>query len=437
MKIAFVGCGYVFDIYMRTRWAHPELDVRGIFDIDAARLDRVSRHYGFHAYPSYDVLLADPEIEVVVNLTSIRSHHETIKRALDAGKHVYSEKPLTTDLDQTRDLFALAKARGLVLTGASCNLFCDSVSTLWKAVRQGAIGKPVLVYAELDDNPAHLMNLESVQSPTGAPFPYVEEFQEGCTAEHVGYHLVWICAMFGPVISLTAFSKALIKHKTDTPLTPDDTPDFSVGCLNFANGVAARITCSWVAPRDHRLRIIGEEGEICADNAFHDQSAVHLERFSRVSLSARKAYTLRSQPLIGRFFGIGGRRLKLLRRWKSHAVEAERDVGRSIKHKFVSWLRRREIYAQDKMLGIAEMVRAIRDGRPQPMPPDFLTHINELTLLIQRSGPEGSTVNPTTSFEPIEPLSDVLDDKKDYRASYRSHFFEKALSGIVGTLHKR
>ena len=437
MKIAYVGCGYVFDIYMRTRWAHPELKVCGIFDIDTARSNTVSRHYGFDVYPSYEALLADPAVEIVVNLTSIRSHYVTIKHALEAGKHVYSEKPLTTNLDQTRELFALAQARGLVLTGAPCNLYCDAVSTMWKAVRDGAIGKPVLVYAELDDNPAHLMNLEKVQSPTGAPFPYVEEFQEGCTVEHVGYQLVWICAMFGPAASVTAFSKALIQHKTDTPLSPVDTPDFSVACLNFANGVAARITCTWVAPRDHRLRIIGEKGEICADNAFHDQAPVHLERFSKVSLSARKAYTVRTQPLIGRIFGIGGRRLPLVRRWKSHAVEAERGVGRSLKHKVVSWLRRREIYAQDKLLGIAEMVRAIREGRPQPMSPDFLIHLNELTLLIQRSGPAGITTKPTTTFKPIEPLPDVVDSPRDYRTSYRPRISERVLVGIVETLHKR
>jgi len=437
MKIAFAGCGYVFDIYMRTKWAHPELEVCGVFDIDTARADTVGRHFGFHVYPDYETLLADPAVEIVVNLTSIRAHYEVTKRALEAGKHVYSEKPLTPEIDQTRELFALAEARGLVFTGAPCNLYCDAVSTLWKAVRDGAIGKPVLVYAELDDSPAHLMDIEKVQNPTGVPFPYVEEFQEGCTFEHVGYHLAWICAMFGPTSSVTAFSKALIEHKTDTPLSPADTPDYSVACLNLANGVAARITCSIVAPRDHRLRIIGEEGEICADSYCHDQSPVRLERFSTVSLAARKAYTVRTRPSIGRMFGVGGRRLSLVRRWKSHAVEAERGVRRSLKQKLVSWIRRREVYAQDKFLGIAEMVRAIHDGRPQPMPPDFMTHINEVTLLIQRAGPEGIATAPTTSFKPIEPLPDVADNPRNYRTSYRPRLLEKLLAGFVEALHKR
>jgi predicted dehydrogenase len=437
MKIAFVGCGFVFDIYMRTRWAHPELEICGVFDLDTARSEVVSRHYGIRVYPSYKSLLADPEVEIVVNLTSIRSHYATTRRALEADKHVYSEKPTTTDLNQTRELFALARERGLVLTGAPSNLYSDAVTTMRQAVRDGAIGKPVLVYAELDDNPAHLMRLETVQSPTGAPFPYVEELQEGCTVEHVGYHLVWICAMFGPAVSVTAFSQALVDQKTSTPLSPADTPDFSVACLSFADGVAARITCSWVAPRDHRIRIIGKEGEIVADNVFHDQSPVFAERFSRVSLTARKAYTLRTQPFIGRVFGIGGQRLRLLRRWKSHAVEAERGVGRSPKHKLVSWLRRREVYAQDKLLGIAEMVLAMEQGRPQPTPPDFLLHLNELTLLIQQSGPEGLAVKPATTFEPFPPPGGMVGDVQNYLASYRPRIAERLLAGIVGLLHRR
>ncbi len=437
MRIAFVGCGYVFDIYMRSKWAYPELEVCGIFDIDTARAAVVSKHYGFRAYPSYEALLADPDVQIVVNLTSIHSHYDVIRRALEAGKHVYSEKPLTTELERTHELVELARQRGLVFTGAPPNLYCDSICTLWKAVRDGAIGKPVLVYAELDDNPAHLMQLDKVQSPTGAPFPYAEELQEGCTVEHVAYHLVWLCAMFGPVTSVTAFSKHLVADKkTPAPLSPADTTDLSVACLDFANGVAARVTCSWVAPRDHRFRVIGEEGEITVDNVFHDQSSVRLERFSRVSLSGRKAYTVRTHASIGRLVGIGGRRLPLVRRWKSHGAE-ERAVGTSLKNRFVSWLRRRQVYATDKFVGLAEMVRAMQEGRPQPMSSEFLLHLNELTLMIQRAGPQGLTTRPTTTFGSFDWLPDTIEPAPDYRASYRPRFFERLLTGVVAALHRR
>lgn len=437
MKLAFVGCGYVFDIYMRTRWAYPEIDIRGVYDIDTARSRVVAGHYGFHVYESYEALLADPDVEVVVNLTNIGAHHDTIRKALEADKHVYTEKPVTTDLEQTRELFALAAARGLVLTGAPTNLFSDAIVTMWKAVRDGAVGRPVLVYAELDDNPAHLMHLEQKQSPTGAPFPFVEELQEGCTVEHVAYHLVWICAMFGPARAVTAYSSCLIGQKTEAPLDPSDTPDLSVACLDFDGGVSARITCSWVAPRDHSFRVIGDEGQISGDNAFHDQSPLFLERFSPVGLSARKATTLRNQPLLGRPLGVGGRRLPLVRRWKSHAVEAERGVGSSPKHRLVSWIRRREIYAEDKLLGIAEMGRAMEEGRPAPLPPDFMLHLNELTMLIQEAGPDGATVRPTTSFEPLPWIPDTVGDPPDYLATHRARLWERIGARLVDVLNRR
>ncbi|TCP36094.1 Gfo/Idh/MocA family oxidoreductase [Sphingomonas sp. BK235] len=437
MKIAFVGCGFVFDIYMRTIWAHDELDVRGVFDIDGDRQAVVCKHYGYYGFASFDELLNDPNVDIVINLTNIRSHYEVTKRALEAGKHVYSEKPLTTEVDQSRELFALAAEKGLVFTGAPSNVFSDSVSTMWKAIRDGAIGKPVLVHAELDDNPVHLVHAEGITSPTGAPWPLVEELQEGCTFEHVGYHLVWICAMFGPATHVTAFSKALIDHKTDLPLDPADTPDYSVACLNFANGMAARVTCSFVAPRDHRMRIIGEEGELTGDSYRHYQSPVFLERFSAVSLSARKAFTVREQPLLGRRFGVGGQRVPLLRSWKSHAVEAEDGSKLSLKQRLVSYLRRKQIYSQDKMLGVAEMVRAMKEGHPQPLSPEFLMHVNELTLLIQRAGPTGIATSPTTTFESLQPLPEVANARIDYRASYRPRPLERALAGAMAALHRK
>lgn len=436
MKIAFIGCGYVFDIYMRTRWAHPELEIAGVFDIDAARAKVVGDHYGLHVFPDAASVLGDPSIAMIVNLTSIDAHYEVTKAALEAGKHVYSEKPLTTDLEQAKELFALADAKGVILSGAPCNVFSDSVGTMWKAVRDGAIGKPLLVYAELDDNPIYLMGIENWRSATGAPWPYVHEYEEGCTFEHVGYHLVWMCAMFGPVRSLTAFSKALVKEKTKTPLARPDTPDFSVACLDFDNGVAGRVTCSIVAPSDHRMRIIGDEGEVNTDSYRHYQSPVMLERFSSVSLNARKARTVRTQPLIGRRFGVGGQELRLIRHWKSHAVEAEPGIKRSLRQKVMGEVRRREVYAQDKLLGVAMLARALGQGGPIPMPADFMLHLTELTLLIQNAGPTGLAVRPTTSFAPLEPMDEILADRRNFRADYRPNFIERRLGATVDGLHK-
>ena len=269
MNIAIVGCGYVFDIYMRTMRAHPEITLKGVYDINKDRLQRVRDFYGFHAYETYESLLDDPEVETVVNLTWIASHFDVTKKALEAGKHVYSEKPLTKSVAESVILFDLADRHGVRLYAAPCNIFSDMVRTLFRTVEDGAIGKPLLVYAELDDSPIHLMDLHGVKSPTGAPWPLEEELKEGCTHEHLGYHLVWICGLLGPATSVTAFSSELIEDKA--PGLPGfvGTPDYSVACLNFANGAAPRITRSFVAPRDHRLRVIGTEGEAVVDSYRH------------------------------------------------------------------------------------------------------------------------------------------------------------------------
>jgi predicted dehydrogenase len=436
MNIAFIGCGHVFDYYMDTKWAHTEFNIIGVFDINTKRAKTVGEVFGLKVYDSQDDLLSDPSIQLVVNLTNIDAHYEVTKSALNAGKHVYSEKPLTTDVEKTRELFNLAKEKNLTFSGAPCNVYSDSVCTMWKAVLDGAIGMPVLIYAELDDSPVHLSSTHDAKGPTGAPWPYVEEFQQGCTFEHAGYHLIWICAMFGPATSVTAFSKALIKHKTDTPLSPADTPDYSVGCLNFENGVTARITNSIVAPRDHRLRIIGEEGEICADRYCSYQSPVWLERFSSVSLNARKASTLRNQPWLGRLFGAGGVKVPLVRRWKSEAVQRGNDGKRTLKQKAINWLRRRETHNQDKLLGIAEMVKSLKEGYPQILTPELLTHVNELTLIIQRAGPDGITTKPSTTFTPIKPPEDVANYPRNYLTEYKSRWLEKLLSSTAESLHK-
>lgn len=401
MNIAFVGCGFVFDIYMRTIRAHPELTIKGIFDINLDRSSKVSNYYNLYAYPTYADLLSDESVDAVINLTNINSHFETTRLALEAGKHVYSEKPLTKNIEESRLLFNLAEQQGVRLYAAPCNIFSDSVRTIFKVVGEGAIGKPLLVYAELDDNPIHLMGFDQVRSPTGAIWPLYEEIHEGCTYEHLGYHLVWICGLLGPAVSVTAFSSELIENKMTGLPAKVGTPDYSVSALHFACGASARITCSVVAPRDHRMRVIGDAGEVSTDSYRHYQSPVYLERFNRHSLNARKFKTLRAFPALGRIFGIGGRRVKLERHWKSEAVEKDQQMYSSFKGRFIEWVRRREVYAQDKFIGIAEMAQEIAHSRSQFLSPDFIMHINELTLLVQGAGTGGIAVKPSTSFAPL------------------------------------
>ena len=438
MKIGVIGCGYVFDHYMATWARHPGLVLKGVADRDGARRDVVAQAYKLKAYGSNEELLADPEIGIVANLTSIESHVEVTRAALMAGKHVYSEKPLAPDMEQSRGLIGLAEGLGLRLSCAPSNAMSDTTQTMWKAVRDGAVGDVRIVYAEFDDNVIYRMHPEVWRSRTGAPWPYLHEYEWGCTYEHVGYHLTWLCAIFGPVESVTAFSKLTLPDKTSLPLHPADTPDFSVACLNFRSGVVARVTCSIGVPYDHRMRIIGNAGMLTAETYRHYQCPVYLEKFSQLTLNARKAMSVRSHTLLQSLLGVGGRKVKLMRNPPPGAG------GRDTSPKARWWsprdlLRtaaRRELGQQDKAIGIAELADALRTGRPSFPPHDFTLHLTELTIAIQNAGPYGGSIRLKTSFAPIEPRPETLASKIDYSAMREPSWIGRTIERRLLHMHQ-
>jgi predicted dehydrogenase len=436
--VGVIGCGYVFDHYMATWRRHPNLRLAGVADRDNIRAETVAKFYKTRYYPDNAALLADPGIDIIANFTSIESHYEVTKAALLAGKHVYSEKPLTTDLNQARELFELAAEKGLVLSCAPSNALSDTTQTMWKAVRDGAVGDVRLVYAEFDDNPIYLMAPENWHSRSGAPWPYRHEYEQGCTFEHAGYHLIWLCAIFGPVASITAFSDVTIPDKTDQPLDPPDTPDFSVACLKFRSGVVARLTCSIGAPYDHRMRIIGNKGMLTADTYRDYRCPVYLERFSKLTLNARKAISVRTRTPLQWLFGVGGKRLKLVRN------APPGSEGKFVSTEGAWWnprdllarLKRRELGQQDKSIGLAEMADAIAGDRECFPPPDLILHVTELTLAIQRAGVTSKTQRMTTDFKPVVPQRSTLYSGMNYGSNDPPSFPGRILDNILDRMHR-
>lgn len=273
--LALVGCGFVADFYLATLPNHPHLRVIGVVDRDRHRADAFAAHHGLRCYPDLDAALSDERVDVVVNLTSPDSHYEVSRRALQAGKHVYSEKPLATTYAAAEDLVLLAEERGLVLSSAPCSLLGEAAQTLWWAIRRGDIGRPQLVYAELDDGALHRMPYQKWRSASGASWPYRTELRTGCTLEHGAYYLSWLTAMFGAVTEMSAFATNIV---AEVPEVDDPAPDFASACLAFGCGVVARLTCSIVAPSDHTLRVVGEEGVLQVGEAWDYGSPVRIRR---------------------------------------------------------------------------------------------------------------------------------------------------------------
>ncbi|MBW4710797.1 Gfo/Idh/MocA family oxidoreductase [Roseobacter sp. YSTF-M11] len=403
MKIGVIGCGYVFDHYMTTLPLHPGIKIAGVTDRNAARAQQVSDYYGLRVYEDTAAMLADDDIAIIANFTSIESHGAITKAALEAGKHVYSEKPFVTDMGEARALADLAAEKGLRLSCAPSNALSATVQTLWKAVEDGAVGDVRMVYAEFDDNPVYLLQPETWKSRSGAPWPYLHEYEMGCTWEHIGYHLTWMCALFGPVRSVTAFSKVTLPDKTDLPLDPAGTPDFSLAALDFESGVVGRITCSIAAPTDHRMRIIGNAGVISADTYRDYTCPVYLEAFAPFTLKLQNLRAMRNNSLLQSLFGIGGRRVPLAESPPPGATEITRLPALTASPK--SWIRRlmrHQRGQQDKCIGLAELADAITTQRAHFPPADFTLHLTELTLAIQGAGPEGANHRLETRFDPVD-----------------------------------
>jgi predicted dehydrogenase len=378
MRVAFVGCGYVADFYAKTLANHPELELIGVMDRDQSRARRFAEWRGVPAFPSLADVVNDSRVDIIVNLTNPESHYEVTKAALDAGKHVFSEKPLSTSFPQAEELVALAEKKGLELAGAPCSILGETAQTLWAALRKGRIGKVRLVYAELDDGPIHLMGVEKWKSESGTPWPYKDEFEVGCTLEHAGYYVTWLVAFFGPAQSVTSFAALTIPNKGVK--LDRATPDFSVACIEFAGGVVARLTCSIFATHDHAIRIFGDEGVLSVADCWDYGSPVYLQKRTRLGLKAEK------HPRAARIVGLGPKEIPLLRkpRFAFRAKGANRmDLGR----------------------GVAEMAAAIEERRPSRMSARFALHVNEIVLAIQRPREMGSPRAMTSTFEPIAPAT--------------------------------
>lgn len=367
--VSIIGCGFVADLYMRSLQAMQGITVAAVYDRDPARLRRFCDHWGLPAAASLDALLdSHPRDGVVLNLTNPAAHHEINTACLAAGCHTYSEKPLALTMTEATALHRQASDAGLMLASAPCSLLGEAAQTLGHALRHGIAGTPRAIYAELDDGFVPQAAYRKWISESGAPWPFEDEFRTGCTLEHAGYYLGWLISWFGSVRTVVAASAQTIPDKEGTgPFAPD----LSVATLFFENGPVTRLTCSIVAPHDHRIRIVGDKGVLACKAAWDNSAKVTFAR--RMTIRRR----LMESPL--------PKRVKL-------PQPTHPKVGR--------W----GAAAMNFMLGPAEMLDALRENRPSRLSNDLALHLTEVTLAIQNAGETSGAQTMTTTCPPMEPM---------------------------------
>lgn len=379
MKIAIIGCGFVADYYMLTLANHPELELVCAFDRDEAASRRFSAYFGVRMAESLEALLAEPGLELILNLTNPDSHYAISKAALEAGHHVYSEKPLAMTVEDAEELVALAKRRKRFLAAAPCSYLGEAAQTLGKAIAEKRIGEVRLVYAEMEDGMVFRENHAAWVSPSGAPWPARDEFEVGATLEHAGYYLTWLCAYFGPVVEMTAFAARCFDDKGLGQQPEELANDLSVACLRFGSGVVARLSCGLAAPKDHSLHVMGTEGILSLTEGWDYASPIYLR--DPIGHWA-------SRPAI---FG------KILRRL---------ERGRPGRHWFGQKLATPRVNARvpntssrmDFARGPAAIAAAVTQGRELAYGADFALHITEVALVSQHADRYAMPYRPRSTF---------------------------------------
>jgi predicted dehydrogenase len=347
MRIALVGCGNIADRYAAAILSADGLDLAGATDLDPARADALVASYGGTAYPTLGELLADGDVDTVVNLTVPQAHATVTAAALGAGKHVHSEKPLALTHAEAQELVELAARCGVRLSSAPATLLGEAQQTAWKLVRENAIGSVRVVYAEANWGRLELWH----------PDPR-SLYAVGPVVDVGVYPLTILTAMFGPARRLRAYGTTLEPERVmldGTPFSPES-PDFVVAVLELADGVVARLTASfYVAPSKQRgLELHGDTGSLYLPT--------WAEANSRIELQPRGGQYEEIPPIRPAFDGI--------------------DWGRAL----------------------VDLAEAIDEDRPHRSSAEHAAHVVEILAAVRESVAGGGSVEIRSEFERPEPM---------------------------------
>ena|GEM_PF-8881 len=239
MLTGVIGAGAISDIYLTNMINRfYGLEVIGVAANHIESAQKKASQYGLKAY-TVDEMLADSEVEMVVILTPVGSHYDLIRRALLAGKHVYTEKTITDDPKKARELLALADDRNLALASAPDTFLGSALQTARRAIDNGLIGDiHSFVISGNRNNNILLSAFSFLRHPGG-----------GIVYDYAVYYVTALVSLLGPVKRVGGITgKPYPTHINIIPSSPDygkemDTPNESQvsAVIQMANGITGTL----------------------------------------------------------------------------------------------------------------------------------------------------------------------------------------------------
>ena len=260
VNVGVIGCGNISAAYLKAAKAFRILDVVALSDANPEAAQARSAEFGIPARPVDDVL-ADPAVEVILNLTVPKAHVEVGLRAIAAGKHVHSEKPLGVTVAEARTLVEAAKAQGLRLGCAPDTFLGGAHQTARQSVDDGLIGRPV-------GGTAFFMCPGHERWHPNPGFYYLAG--GGPMLDMGPYYVTDLVNLLGPVASVIGVATRTRSERlvTSEPLKGAAHPRRSRNPRDrrafFVSGAAASIAMSFDVPR-HRhvpIELYGEAGSL-------------------------------------------------------------------------------------------------------------------------------------------------------------------------------
>lgn len=368
MRVGVLGTGAIAPPYFMAMQAWPQLELVACASRGMEGARAAAARYGIEAMP-FGEMLVDTAIDAVVNLTPISAHHATSKAILEAGKHLYSEKPLAATVAQGRDLLDIAARMGVRIGCAPDTFFGSAHQEARAVIDEGAIGAPV--------SASLFMGGAGVE----AWHPKPEGFYEpgaGPLGDHSPYYLTQLVNLLGPVAAVCGMgSRPQPRRTLRNPARAGETIEArvdttTVALLEMASGPVVTLSMSWdMGP--HRRTPIEVHGSL---GTLHNPDP---------NWSDGTVTVVTAQGLVERAHG-----------------------QRPFSRKTMITFQGAEV-AYWRLCGLADMADALRTDRAHRASGELALHVLEVIEAIRTSGETGSRVAIHSHCERPEPVTnDIL-----------------------------
>jgi predicted dehydrogenase len=352
-RIGVVGCGSISGIYFKAARTFENLEIVACADRVPERAQAKAQEFGVPRACTVDELLADPAVEIVVNLTIPAAHAEVALAALRAGKHTHGEKPLAVTREDGRRILEAARSAGRRVGCAPDTFLGAGIQTCGKLINDGWIGRPVAATA--------FMMCRGHESWHPDPEFYYKA-GGGPMFDMGPYYLTALVALLGPVRRVTGSARITFAERTITSQprrgqrVTVEVPTHVAAILDFASGAVGTLITSfdvWAAELP-RIEIYGTEGSLSVPDPNEFGGPVRLRRAGAGPWS--------EAPLA---FGY-----------------AENSRG----------------------IGVADMANAIRSGRPHRASGDLAYHVLDIMHAVHEASEQGRHIELASTCARPAPL---------------------------------